>query len=155
MVSLSTAQLGAQTSSVGSDGYVATLAVLFALALLVITALIVAVVVLVVMMKRKQTYSKGHAQLNADHLYKCIVTSPRLYIFNVVAWHAVPSLSPFDLLAFLSPNLYISMYQKSLHPPHYFFCHLYVSLCSCMCGTNESGKPTLYVCICIDTPSLV
>ena len=43
--------------------------------------------------------------------------------------HAVPSLSPFDLLAFLSPNLYISMYQKSLHPPHYFFCHLCVCLC--------------------------
>ena len=57
--SLSTAQLGAQTSSVGSDVYVATLAVLFALALLVIIALIVAVVVLVVMLKRKQTYSKG------------------------------------------------------------------------------------------------
>ena len=56
--SLSTAQLGAQTSSVGFDVYVVALAVLFALALLVITALIVAVVVLVVMLKRKQAFSK-------------------------------------------------------------------------------------------------
>ena len=54
-----TAQLGAQMSSVGFDGYVAALAVLFALALLVIIALIVAVVVLVVMLKRKQAFSKG------------------------------------------------------------------------------------------------
>ena len=59
MVSLSTAQLGAQMSSVGSDASVAALAVLFALAMLVIIALIVAVVVLVVMLKRKQAFSKG------------------------------------------------------------------------------------------------
>ena len=58
MVSLSTAQLGAQMSSVGSDASVAALAVLFALAMLVIIALIVAVVVLVVMLKRKQAFSK-------------------------------------------------------------------------------------------------
>ena len=74
MFSLSIAQSGAQTSSGGSDASVAALAVLFALALLVIIALIVAVVVLVVMLKRKQTFSKGmHAQLNANHLYECMV----------------------------------------------------------------------------------
>ena len=59
MFSLSTAQLGAQTSSVGSDVFVAAVAVLLALALFVITALVVAVVVLVVMLRRKQTFSKG------------------------------------------------------------------------------------------------
>ena len=71
-----TDQLGAQMSSVGFDVYVAALAVLFALALLVIIALIVAVVVLVVMLRRKQAFSKGHAQLNANHFYKCMVKSP-------------------------------------------------------------------------------
>ena len=65
VVSLSTAQSGAQVSDGGSDASVAALAVLFALALLVIIALIVAVVVLVVMLKRKQTFSKGTL-----HLYK-------------------------------------------------------------------------------------
>ena len=59
VLSLSTAQSGAQTSGGGSDASVAALAVLFALALLVIIALIVAVVVLVVMLKRKETFSKG------------------------------------------------------------------------------------------------
>ena len=59
MFSLSTAQLGAQTSSVGSDASFAAVAVLFALALLVIIALIVAVVVLVVMRRRRQAFSKG------------------------------------------------------------------------------------------------
>ena len=72
-----------------------------------------------------------------------MVKTPRLYKFGVVAWHAVPSLSPFDLLAFLLPNIYISMYQKSLHsPPN--------SSATCMCRCvvwNQRVWQTYTICM--------
>ena len=67
----------------------------------------------------------------------------------LVLWHGMqcpPSL-PLTFWPSSHPTYINYIHVSEIPPPsHYFFCHapVCVSLCSCMCVANKSGKPTLY-----------